>query len=195
VLEIARILLDAGAEADAALAGGESTTLGLVATSAHPRRAGVQIPLLELLLARGAAIDGVTGGWSPLNAALANGRPEAALFLAQRGARLDLEGAAGLGRLDVVAASFGPDGALRNGAAPAQLQAGFRWAAEYGRNDVLTYLLDRGAGPAAQDRNGLTALHWAVVGGHLDTVRLLLARNAPLEIVNVWGGTVLGTAV
>src|SRR5436305_12722069 len=38
----------------------------------------------------------------------------------------------------------------------------------------------------------MTALHRAVHEGHLDTVKLLLAHNAPLEAMNVYGGTVLG---
>lgn len=45
-----------------------------------------------------------------LDSCLANGRPEAAAFLATRGARLDLEGASGVGRLDVVRTFFNDDG-------------------------------------------------------------------------------------
>src|SRR5690348_12884857 len=78
-VEIARILLDAGAEVDAlADTYGKGTTLGLVATSIHPKQAGVQIALMEILLDAGAAVDGVPGTWSPLISALHNGRPEAA---------------------------------------------------------------------------------------------------------------------
>ena len=44
-------------------------------------------------------------------------------------------------------------------------------------------------------RNGFSGLHWAVEFAHLDTVKLLLARGAPLEVKNVYGGTVLGQAV
>src|SRR5438105_235465 len=71
IVQIARMLLDAGtdvnAESDAY--GGHSTTLGLAATSWHPEHAGVQVPLLELLLARGAKIDGPDTG-SGVNACL-----------------------------------------------------------------------------------------------------------------------------
>src|SRR5208337_606032 len=92
-VEIATLLLNAGAEVDAiADSYGKDATLGLVATSVHPHRAGVQITLLELLLQHGANVDGVASPRTPLISALHNGRREAAEFLASRGASLDLEG-------------------------------------------------------------------------------------------------------
>src|SRR4029077_19721790 len=59
IVKIARLLIDAGANvnAESDAYGGRSTTLGLTATSCHPENAGVQIPLLELLIERGATID------------------------------------------------------------------------------------------------------------------------------------------
>jgi ankyrin repeat protein len=41
----------------------------------------------------------------------------------------------------------------------------------------------------------MTGLHWAVVGGQLDTIQLLLERGAPLDAKNVYGGTALGQAL
>ena len=67
IVEIAKILLDAGAEIDAAanMYGGRCTTLGLAATSVHPERAGVQEPLLQLLLDHGARLDfALRGKWT-----------------------------------------------------------------------------------------------------------------------------------
>jgi ankyrin repeat protein len=46
-----------------------------------------------------------------------------------------------------------------------------------------------------QDKDGQTGLHWAVIGGHSDTIKLLLERGAPLEVINVYGGTVLSQAL
>jgi ankyrin repeat protein len=193
-VEVAKVLLDAGAVVDAlADAYGRGATLGLVASSVHPLRAGVQIPLLELLLERGAAVDGPAGTWQPLIAALANGRAKAAEFLASRGAKLDLEGAAGVGRLDVVKSFFNEDGSLKSVATKEQIDSGFGWACEYGRTEVVRFLLDRGVDLRSQ-AHGQTGLHWAVVGGQLETIGLLLERGGPLEEKNVHGGTVLGQA-
>jgi hypothetical protein len=120
--EIAKVLLNAGAEVDAvADAYGKSTTLGLVATSIHPKQADVQIALLDILLYYGAAVDGVPGVRTPLISALHNGHPKAAEFLAKRGAQLNLEGAAGVGRLDVVESFFNEEGSMKASATKAQM--------------------------------------------------------------------------
>jgi ankyrin repeat protein len=271
---VVELLLKAGAEVDASNWDyGQGTALGLVATSIHPWLAGVQNALLETLLDHGAAVDGLPGGWSPLISALHNDRPEAAAFLAARGARLDLEGAAGVGRLDVVKSFFkeesirtesgsdrprltsssdrapirtesgsdrprlttssdrapirtgsssdrpyltsSSDRAIRTGsssdrpllttssdrvsrlqgATNAQLQSGFIWACEYGRKDVVEFLLDKGVDLRAGENTGQTALHLAAHRGQLDIIKLLLERGAPLEARNVYGGTVLGQAM
>lgn len=192
-VEIAKLLLDAGAQIDSiADIYGKSTTLGLVATSIHPKKAGVQIALLKMLLSHGAAVDGIPGLRTPLISALHNGRPEAAEFLAQHGAQLDLEGAAGVGRLDVVEGFFYQDGSLRANATKAQMESGFLWACEYGRNDIVEFLLKKGMDLRAQENTGLTGLHWAAIGGQRETIKLLLERGAPLEMKNVYGATVLG---
>jgi ankyrin repeat protein len=195
-VEIARILFSAGAEVDAiADTYGKGTTLSLVASSIHPKQAGVQIALLETLLDAGAAVDGIPGGSSPVISALHNGRGEAAEFLAHRGALLDLEGVAGVGRLDLVRSFFDEDGSLKANATKAQMESGFLWACEYGRNDVVDFLLQRGADVRAQSNTGLTGLHWAVVGGKLATIKLLLERGAPLDARNVYGATAFSQAL
>ena len=199
IVRIAEILLEAGAEVDAEadVYGGGATTLGLAATSVYPEEAGVQISLLEKLLEYGARIDQPAAGHeqSAVRGCLANGRPKAAEFLASRGARLDFEGAAGVGRLDVVRDHFEKDGRRKPGITKERVDSAFRLACGYGRRSVVDFLLDRGADVASQGRSGgMTALHMAVIGGHPEIVRLLLARNAPLEARNVYGGTVLGQA-
>ncbi|MEA2328401.1 MAG: hypothetical protein QOE68_3360, partial [Thermoanaerobaculia bacterium] len=184
IVEITRLLLDAGADVNAESNAyrGHSMALGLTATSVHPEAAGVQIELMELLLERGAMIERIPG--EAVRDCLANGRPLAARFLATRGAYLDLENAAGVGNLDRVKE-------LLPGASGDEQGKGFVWACEYGYNDVVTFLLDYGADPAFGAGAGMTGLHLAAHDGHLETVKLLLAHGAPLEAKNSYGGTVL----
>jgi ankyrin repeat protein len=191
ILQIAALLLDAGADVNAStnLYGG-STTLDLVATSIHPERAGVQEALLQLLLDRGAQLTPRI-----VNACLANGRTQAAEFLATRGATLDLEAAAGLGRLDPLKSFFDTRGNLRPPATNSQMERGFLWACEYGRNEVVEFLLQHKVPLDTQAGPGQTALHWAVIGGRLDTIMLLLQRGAPLEAKNSYGASPLGQAL
>jgi ankyrin repeat protein len=196
---VATILLKAGAEVDAvADMYGGATTLGLVATSIHPWLAGVQSALIDLLLDQGAAIDqpGAAGnGQGIVNGCLANGRLEAAKLLAARGAPLDLDGAAGVGRLDVVQSFFTEDGSLKANATAAQMKSGFNWACEYGRTRVVEFLLQNGV-DVGERHHGETGLHWAAYGGHLDVVNLLLDRKAPVNITDDrFGGTPLGWAL
>lgn len=196
IVNVADLLLQSGAEVDAEadVYGGGCTTLGLAATSIHPEVAGVQEPLLQILLNHGAAIEkpNLAGnGHSIVIACFANGRPRAAEFLAKRGAQLDLEGAAGIGRLDLVKTFFHADGSLKASATKKQLQNGFLWACMYGREAVVAFLVEHGADLPDRVDSGATALHWAAGGGHLNIVKLLLDRDAPLEEINLWGGTVL----
>jgi hypothetical protein len=187
IVSIAESLLDAGADVDATadVYGGACTTLGLVATSTHPRRAGVQLPLIQLLLDRGARLeDGV------VHSCLGNGCPEAAAYLADRGAPIRLVEAAGLGRLEVAER-------LLNEAstAGAQVDEALRYACAYGRTTTVELLLRRGADPATTTGDGQTAAHVAVIGGQLQALKVVLERRPSLEQTNVYGGTVLGQAL
>jgi hypothetical protein len=203
--KVAEVLLKAGALVDADLDYGSmrrlyperigSTTLGMVATSVHPAVAGVQSRLLKILLKYGASVDGLSGGWNPLIGALHNGRGEAAAFLAERGADLDLEGAAGVGRLDVVQGFFKRDGRLKAHVTAAQMESGFMWACEYGRTRVVAFLLEKRMRIDARP-HGETGLHWAAYGGHADIVKLLLKHKAPVDIKDKrYGSTPLGWAL
>src|SRR5262249_3854472 len=146
--EIAKLLLDAGADvnAEGTAYGGGSLTLGLAATSVHPERAGVQKSLMQLLLDHGATMETPADSqYSLIDGCLRNGQGGAARFLALTGAPLNRETAAGAGRLDVVRTYFDDSGALKASASRRQLQRGFLWACGYGRPDVVEFLLARGA--------------------------------------------------
>lgn len=76
-----------------------------------------------------------------------------------------------------------------------QLEQALNLAALSNQAAVVELLLDRGVDPGARGTQGFTAAHWAAFHGHMDVLRLLLSRNAPLEARNSYGGTVLGLAV
>jgi hypothetical protein len=198
--QIAAMLLDAGADVDAV---GDmyrgTTTLGLVATSVHPVRTGVQEALIDLLLARGASLDrAVAPDYTHgrlVNACLANGRGEGARLVAGRGARLNLEGAAGVGHLDLVKTFFTDEGRLTAGATPDEMKSGFKWACGYGHIDVVRFLVERNVDVAERHR-GETGLHLAAYGGHADIVAVLLEHGAPVTAEDeVWANTPLGWAL
>ena len=59
-VEVAKLLLQAGAEADALadMYGGTCTTMSMLVSSAHPAQAGLQVALAGTLLDFGASIEG-----------------------------------------------------------------------------------------------------------------------------------------
>jgi hypothetical protein len=198
-VEIAEILLKAGAEVDAM---GDmyrgTTTLGLVATSVHPVKTGVQEELMDVLIRYGAdpnhavAPDYTEG--SLILACLANGRGEPVAYLARHGAAMDLEAMGGVGDVEKVKSYYSPGGGLREGVSTAKRDAAFIWACAYGRVKVVEFMLEQGIS-SATEAHGMTALHWAVAGGQLEIMKILLSRNAPLEAKNNYDGTVLGQAL
>lgn len=198
--QIAAVMLKAGADVDAEanVYGGGATTLGLAATSVHPERTGVQEELLQVLLDYGATIErsGAAGnGHSVVVGCLANGRGKAAEFLARRSARLNLEEAAGVGRLDIVKAFFNKDGSLKANATRTEMERGFLWACEYGHIGVVEFLCEKGVDLTMQANTGETGLHWAVIGGQLEVIKLLLKRGSSPEALNSYGGTALSQAL
>ncbi|HVJ20733.1 MAG TPA: ankyrin repeat domain-containing protein [Polyangiaceae bacterium] len=186
IVAITKLLLQAGAEVDAEanLYGGGAKTLGLLVSSVHPHRAGLQVALVDVLVDAGATLDGA------LLTALEFVYPAAADALVRRGAKVDtLLTAAGLGRLDLV------ERFLDGGAAKAELEHAFILACRLDRVEVADRLLRHGVDPSARDKQGFTGLHWAAWYGYMTTLERLLERHAPLEIKNEYGGTVLGTVV
>lgn len=184
-VRIAERLLAAGAEVDAV---GDmyrgTTTLGLVATSVHPVTAGVQADLIDVLVRAGASLSrAVAPDYTHgrvVNACLANGRGEGAQLVAQHGAELDVEGAAGVGHLEAVKRFFDGDGLIA-GATRDQLVRGGFWAAHYGHRAVVEFLLAHGL-DVNESRGHETMLHGAAHGGHPDIVRILIAGGALLDV-------------
>ena len=196
-VEIATILLDAGADPNALQGsyGSENTTMAMLVSSTPPREAGVQVPLLETLIARGATIETLGTGpcANPLLCALVFGSREAAETLVRRGARVDsLPKAAGLGRVDEVRR-------MLSGASADDRHAALALSAQLGHLEVVRMLLDAGDDPNRFNPQGYhahaTPLHQSIANGHFDVAKLLIERGARLDIKdNIFRSTPLGWA-
>ena len=65
------------------------------------------------------------------------------------------------------------------------MNAGFAWACEFGRTDVVAYLLQMGMDADARlTQRGETGLHWAAHQAHVEIVRMLLERVARVDAVD-----------
>jgi hypothetical protein len=81
------------------------------------------------------------------------------------------------------------------GDAPDALREALTCACFLGETDVARELLAHGLDPQGGSATGMNALHWAANRGQLGTVRMLLERHPPLEVRNMYGGTVLGGTI
>jgi hypothetical protein len=196
-VDVAKALLDAGAEVDALadMYDGQCTTMSMLVSSAHPDEAGLQAALAETLLDYGAALEGPGSQWqSALLTALAFGYLNTARVLARRGAPVDdVAAAAGLGRVDETAR-------LLPLAGPERKHIALALAAQHGHADVVRLLLDAGEDPNRYNPDGYhshsTPLHQAVWSDQADVVRLLVDRGARLDIADaVYQGTPLRWAI
>ena len=182
VVDVARVLLDAGAGADAATA-----ALELVASGRVPREQGAQVPLIDLLCSRGAQPE------RALPAALAHEEWDAVHALLRCGAPMTLPAAAALGRADDARAL------LPRADADARHLA-LALAAQTGHAEVVRLLLDAGVDPSRYNPVGAhahsTPLHQAALRGHADVARLLLDRGADATLRDtLWQGTPLEWAL
>src|SRR5439155_3868980 len=195
-VEVAKILLDAGAEVDALadMYEAKCTAMSMLVSSCHPAKAGLQAALAETLLDYGAALEGPGSNWqSALLTALAFGYLPTAEALARRGAPLDnIAAVAGLGRVEDTAR-------LLPVADSHSRHIALALAAQHGHADVVRLLLDAGEDPNRYNPDGFhshsTPLHQAVCSGHAEVVKLLVERGARLDVRDtVHDGTPLGWA-
>jgi len=171
VLEVARAILDAGADPQSV-----DATLTLVASGRIARECRVQVPLIDLLCSYG----GDPG--SALQASVAHKEVDATNALLRHGAPLDLSTATALNRVDDVARLI-PD------ADPIELSRALALSAMYGHAAAAKVLLDAGADPDRYNPPGAhahsTALHQAAIEGHLEVIRVFLAHGARRDIRDI----------
>jgi len=176
ILEVARVILDAGVERTAL-----DETLLLVATGRVPRECRVQRSLIDLLCEEGA---------DPNCAAVAaalESELDATEHLIRRGARITLPLAAALGRAEE-ARRLLPT-------APGQERPlALALAAQLGHAEIVRLLLEAGEDPNRYNPVGAhshcTPLHQAAGAGHDEVVRLLVDRGARLDVRDtIWHAT------
>lgn len=196
-VEIAKLLLDAGADPDALAVMYDNlcTTMAMLVSSAHPAKAGVQADLAETLLDYGAGHKGPGSAWtSDVMTALAFGYMNTAERLAKRGAPIDqLPAAAGLGRLEETIR-------LLPTADRQSRHEALALASQHGHADVVGVLLDAGEDPNRYNPDGFhshsTPLHQAIASDRPGVVRLLLDRGARTDIKDtIYKGNALDWAI
>jgi ankyrin repeat protein len=176
ILEVARVILDAGVERSAL-----NETLMLVSTGSVPRECRVQLPFIDLLCDRGADPN------SAIRAAALHGELESVNALIGCGARIDLPVAAALGRIEDARR-------LLPGATPEDRHLALTLASDSGHVEVVRLLLDAGEDPNRYNPIGghshTTPLHQAAGAGHDEVVRLLVERGARLDMRDIlWQAT------
>jgi hypothetical protein len=176
IVEIAKVILDAGVEPSA-----RNEALMLISTGSVARESGKQDSLIDLLCDYGADPN------SAIRATVLHGELGAANALLKRGAYIDLPVAAGLGRIEEVRH-------LLVGSRNEDRQLALSLASQYGYVEIVRLLLDAGEDPNRYSPVGghshSTPLHQAAGGGHGDLVRLLVERGARLDLKDIlWHAT------
>lgn len=198
LVQIARLLLESGADVNAATLGRNGgTTMGLVITSKQASDANVSGPLIDLLLEFGASLGlknsaNAVPDWKKTNVLdlpLANHAPRAAEKLIELGAEADVCAAAALGRMDLLGERFNCEGRLRSrprrgGRLMSERDAiGLAMLFAYVNKhaEAVDFLLEKDGNWNMTGVNNGTALHRAAWDGDLAMVKRLVAKGADIH--------------
>jgi ankyrin repeat protein len=201
--DLARLLLEAGADVDARTLGprGGATTMGLVLTSKQASDANLSGPLIDVLLEYGAHLD--MNADDALDGSLANHAPAAAEKLIALGAQVDIFAAAGLGRMDWLLGFFDGEGRLqkrpRRGGREMSVRDAIGLALLYAyvrdQPEAVDFLIETDGNWNMVGVNNGTALHRAAWAGDLKMVQRLVAKGADVnDRNNPYDGTPLDWA-
>ncbi|MBB6672703.1 ankyrin repeat domain-containing protein [Cohnella nanjingensis] len=178
-LETGQALVDAGADVNARAIDAAAGETGLQWACSNDDAA-----LADWLIDAGASVNGLNDDRRPLAQAIWYGCHRVKELLVRKGALLDLELAAGLGRSELLPSYFAEDGSLLPSAGPhrppvsateagdgsreERLAQALVYAVIGGSAEAAAELLDRGAPvnamPPGFDRLRATPLHWAACG-------------------------------
>jgi ankyrin repeat protein len=167
-IEMARLLIDAGAEINGPMVAAASINNFRVAA---------------LLLDRGAAINGV-GSWSPLEEALYWGNQEVIDLLLKRGASVrNLRLASGLGRIDLIESFFRSDGSLKPEAG--KIDWPFGELEKSNLNCQIKEELQTKVAQWSDDRQTIidNAFVYACMNNQIDAAKLLLQKGAEIDAI------------
>jgi len=171
IVEVTRVILEAGPDTAP-----RNEALMLVATGSVPRECKVQLPLIDLLCDYGADPG------SAIRAAAVHNEHASVNALIGHGAKLDLPVAAALGRITEFRNLFAT-------ASPQERHLALAMAAQFGHVEIVRSLLDAGEDPDRYNSHA-TPLHQAAGAGHEAVVRLLVERDARLDLKDVlWHAT------
>lgn len=176
IVEVAKVILDAGASPEAL-----NETLALVASSLVARQSGSRIALIDLLCDRGADPN------SGMRVAAIHSEFDAVQELIHRGARVDLPIAAALGRVEEARR-------LLPSATADERHWALAVASQFGYVETVRMLLDAGEDSNRYNPSGghshSTPLHQAAASGHVGMARLLVEHGARLDLRDtMWNAT------
>jgi len=134
-------------------------------------------------------------GNTPLHYSVWYGQGEVAHYLIDKGARIDVFIAAGLGMDAVVAKMLVDDPECAKRVSDIRLRTPLHWAAIGGNARTAEILLERGANLEAMAAGGLTPLRLAAESGNASVARLLLEKGAAVDSKSSQGSTPLYEAV
>ncbi len=205
-VEIANILIDAGADVNAICetygGGNAQTTLNLLVSSGHPAERGVQADLVRVLCQAGAKVNGLDNDGLPLITAIAFHYQKAAKALVDCGARTNsLLFSSALGNLDAVRHAFEngklKDDALQSSVPSAKtllswtgrdlqstdyesavLSMALFYGSVFNQINVVKFLLEQGVDVNSTFQHNQTGLHIASWKGHFEMVKLLVEHGA-----------------